>query len=684
MPKKAKKIKKIKAQAEKAGSTEPKEAGYTAKQITVLEGLAPVRKRPAMYIGSTSTEGLHHLVWEVVDNSIDEAMAGYCTEIRLTMYPGSKVEVADNGRGIPVEKHKQTKKSALETVLTTLHAGAKFGEGISYKVSGGLHGVGLSVVNALSEYVRAEVKRDGKLWMQEFQRGKALKKVKPIGSAKGTGTTISFIPDPQIFPQIEFSWQTVLDHLRQQAYLTKGIKIFCEDKRTKPHKTYNFHFEGGIASYVKHLNHNKEVKHQLPFYVNKEQDGIQVEAAFQYTEDYKETIFAFANNINTIEGGTHLVGFKTALTRCLNNYARKKEYLREKEENLSGDDVKSGLTGIISVKIRNPQFEGQTKTKLGNAEVKSIVDSVVTSSLNNYLEEHPKEAEGIISKCIVAQRARVAASSARDAVLRKGALEGLTLPGKLADCSSRDPLSTELYIVEGDSAGGSAKQGRSREFQAILPLRGKILNVEKSRLDKMLSNNEIKSLVIAMGTNIGEQFDIKGLRYNRIIIMTDADVDGSHIRTLLLTLFYRYFPEIIATGHLFIAQPPLFRVQLGKEVRYVYNENTLEKAKKELESKKTEVKKAKIKKIKLEEAVIPEEEGVATTFSIQRYKGLGEMNPTQLWETTMDPKTRVMKQVAIEDAEKADEIFDILMGSDVIPRKRFIHTHAKSVKNLDI
>lgn len=674
----------------------PKEGEYTAKQITVLEGLAPVRKRPGMYIGNTASEGLHHLIWEVVDNSIDEAMAGYCKNITVELMKDHMVKVIDDGRGIPVEKHKATKKSALETVMSTLHAGGKFGDG-GYKVSGGLHGVGLSVVNALSAYTRAEVKRDGKTWMIEFERGKPQGRVKPISGAKGTGTTIMFQPDPQIFSVLDFNLQTVLDHLRPQAYLTKGVRITIIDSRTtKRGETpfiYSFYFEGGVASYVQHLNAHKASKHPNTFYVEKEVNGVKVEVALRYTEEYKETVFSYANNEFTTEGGMHLTGFKTALTRTLNNYARKQGYIKEKDENLNSDDVKEGLTAVISVKLKEPQFEGQTKAKLGNVEAKSAVDTVTSEGLQVFLEEHPKDAEAILGKCILAARARLAARTARDSVLRKGALEGLTLPGKLADCSSRDPKESELYIVEGDSAGGSAKQGRSREFQAILPLRGKILNVEKARLDKMLANNEIKSLIIAMGTNIGEQFDISALRYERIIIMTDADVDGAHIRTLLLTLFYRYFPELIKQNHLFIAQPPLFRVQLGKDVRYVYKEDELEKIQNEMLKAKATAKAVKGKKdVKTVVAETPAEgepaettdETTTATVSIQRYKGLGEMNPTQLWETTMSPATRVMKKVTIDDGEKADEVFDVLMGDDVAPRKHFIHTHAKSVRNLDI
>ena len=672
-----------------------KTGGYTAQQITVLEGLEPVRKRPGMYIGSTGPAGLHHLVWEVMDNSIDEAMAGFCDTIVVKLLPDSVVEVTDNGRGIPVDIHKQFKVSALELVMTKLHAGGKFGEG-GYKVSGGLHGVGVSVVNALSRYTKAEVHRDGLAYAQEYQRGKPKARVKKIGRAKGTGTIITFRPDEEIFETLEFDWATILDHLRQQAYLTKGVKLIIKDER-QPAKplAYTFYFEGGIAAYVRHLNRHKEAKHESVFYIDKTIDDIQVEIAMQYTEEFKEIVLTFANNIYNLEGGTHLVGFRTALTRTLNNYARKHGLLKEKDENLTGEDTREGLTAIISVKVKEPQFEGQTKAKLGNSEVRPAVDSALDQGLEIFLEEHPREAETIIGKCLLAARARLAARAARDTVLRKGALEGLMLPGKLADCSSKDPSTSELYLVEGDSAGGSAKMGRNREHQAILPLRGKILNVERARLDKMLANNEIKSLIIAMGTNIGEQFDIKNLRYDRIIIMTDADVDGSHIRTLLLTMFYRYFPEIITQGHLYIAQPPLYRLQLGKNFRYVYNDAELEKAKEEMLRAKKEKKvepKAKTKKVETTkvETVTVEGEGEATAavseekINIQRYKGLGEMNPNQLWETTMDPEQRLMYRVTIDDAAKADQTFDILMGSVVEPRKKFIQTHAKSVKNLDI
>ncbi|MBI5037885.1 MAG: DNA topoisomerase (ATP-hydrolyzing) subunit B [Candidatus Kerfeldbacteria bacterium] len=687
--------KQSKKQAAHAAATAAASKEYSAKQITVLEGLAPVRKRPGMYIGNTASEGLHHMIWEVVDNSIDEAMAGFCKNIDIELMPNHMVSVTDDGRGIPVEKHKTTKKSSLETVLTVLHAGGKFGDG-GYKVSGGLHGVGVSVVNALSEYLRAEVKRDGKLWAQEYVRGKAKGQVKPVGKAVATGTTIIFQPDPEIFSVLDFDLELVFSHLRQQAYLTKGTRITVKDSRTvkkgQAAPQYSFYFEGGVASYVKHLNAHKAAKHVNTFFIEKESHDIHVEVALRYTEEYKETVISFANNIHTVEGGMHLTGFRTALTRSLNNYARKQGFLKEKEENLTADDVKEGLTAVISVKIKEPQFEGQTKAKLGNVEAKSAVDSVTSDGLQIFLEENPRDAEAIVGKCLLAQRARVAARAARDTVLRKGALEGMTLPGKLADCSSKNMDESELYIVEGDSAGGSAKQGRDRKFQAILPLRGKILNVEKARLDKMLANNEIKSLIIAMGTNIGEQFDLSQLRYGRIIIMTDADVDGSHIRTLLLTLFYRYFPSLIEQGHLYIAQPPLYRVQYGKNSQYVYREEELDSVVKAMQALAPRSK-GKAKEMKVVEAVkgdadVDGEAGETTEtvakVDVQRYKGLGEMNPTQLWETTMDPARRMMKQVTVGDAEKEDEVFDILMGDDVAPRKTFIHTHAKNVKNLDI
>lgn len=667
---------------------------YGADAITVLEGLDPVRKRPGMYIGSTSAAGLHHLIWEVVDNSIDEAMAGYGDTIDVSLLENGMVSVVDNGRGIPVEKHKTTGVSALETVLTKLHAGGKFGGG-GYKVSGGLHGVGVSVVNALSEYLKAEVHRDGKLWMQEYKTGKPLKPAKVIGTTKKTGTTITFKADPTIFTELEFSWGKILDRLRQQTYLTKGITINVFDRRPghRP-KKYSFYFEGGIKSYIKALNRNKSVKNETIFYFEKEIESNKVEIALQYNDEYNETVLAFANNIHNPEGGTHLVGFRTALTRVLNSYARNHNLIKEKQENLTGEDVREGLTAIVSVKLPDPQFEGQTKGKLGNAEMKTYVEQATGEMFNTFLEEHPKEAEAIIGKCVLSAQARLAARTARATILRKGALEGMTLPGKLADCSSRHPEECELYIVEGDSAGGSAKQGRNRKFQAILPLRGKILNVERARLDKMLANNEIKNLVIALGTNIDDQLDIEKLRYHRIIIMTDADVDGAHIRTLLLTLFFRHFGALVNAGHLYIAQPPLYQVKKNNQIKYAYSDEEKNKIIEDwggqvgeieevneddegefisAEDKVTDGKKAKT-----------DEKKKSSRISIQRYKGLGEMNPEQLWETTMNPETRIVKQVSIEDAARADQIFDMLMGDNVAPRKNFITTHAKKVENLDI
>jgi DNA gyrase subunit B len=678
-------LKKAKNNPEKKGQE------YTAKQITVLEGLESVRRRPGMYIGSTGPQGLHHLIWEVVDNSIDEAMGGYCKNITVTLLPDDMVAVEDDGRGIPVDLHKQYKISALELVLTKLHAGGKFGSG-GYKVSGGLHGVGVSVVNALSTYMKAEVKRDGQLWLQEYKCGVPQKKVKAIANVRGTGTTITFQADKTIFQTLEYDWNTVLDHLRQQAYLTKGTLVRVIDKRMRgKEQTHGFYFEGGIKSYVRFLNHQKEAKHPSIFYCMKEAEEVLVEIALQYVDDFKENVFAFANNIYNPDGGMHLVGLRSALTRVLNNYARKQGILKEKDENISGEDSREGLTAVISVKIKEPQFEGQTKAKLGNPEAKTAVESVFAEALEIFLEEHPKDAQAIIEKCILASRARLAARAARDTVLRKGALEGLTLPGKLADCSSRDADQSELFIVEGDSAGGSAKQGRNREFQAILPLRGKILNVERARLDKILANNEIKSLIVAMGTNIEEQFDLSKLRYQRIILMTDADVDGAHIRTLLLTLFYRYFPQIIANKHLFIAQPPLYRVSMGKEFKYAFTEAERDKYVAEYQKKKAESKSEKAAKTAkkpvvevIETDAGGEQPAAPSGIGVSRYKGLGEMNPEQLWETTMDPASRILKEVTVEDAQKADSIFDILMGSEVEPRKRFIQTHAKSVKNLDI
>lgn len=679
---------------------------YTAKDIYVLEGLEPVRKRPGMYIGSTGPDGLHHLIWEVFDNSLDEAMSGYAKNIAVHLLPAGKVKVSDDGRGIPVETHKQTKKSALETVLTTLHAGGKFG-GESYKIAGGLHGVGVSVVNALSRWLRVEVKRDGFLWAQEYKKGVPQGKVAKQEKAAGTGTSVIFDPDPDIFSEVRFDPQRVIDHLRQQAYLTKGVTIRIFDEREvkkgEEAPSYSFHFEGGIVSYIKHLNRFETPQHDNVFYVEKIQDEILVEVALQYINDIETREISFANNIHTTDGGMHLTGFRTALTRVLNDYAHKNNLMKEGDENISGDDAREGLLTIVSVKLREPQFEGQTKARLGTPSARTAVETVMGEAFAEFLEKNPPDAKNIIGKCLLAQKARKAAKAAREFVLRKGALEGMMLPGKLADCSSRDPEESELYLVEGDSAGGSAKQGRDRGFQAILPLRGKILNVERARLDHMLSSKEIRSLIIALGTAVGEEFDLSKIRYRRIIIMTDADVDGAHIRTLLLTLFYRYLLPIIEAGYLYIAQPPLYRIQAGKDVRYVFSEAEKDKVVKELIKSKTppplagqanpkQIPNSK-SKISNRENETEETENIGESaageekikgVTIQRYKGLGEMNPGQLWETTMDPKTRILKQVTIDDAEKASQIFDILMGDEVAPRRRFIQAHAKSVKNLDI
>lgn len=637
--------------------TKKTETTYEAKDIYVLEGLEPVRKRPAMYIGSTGSDGLHHLIWEVYDNAADEAMAGYCKNIEVTLLPGNKVKTVDDGRGIPVEKHPQTKKSALETVMTTLHAGAKFG-GKAYQVAGGLHGVGVSVVCALSKWMKAEVCRNGFKYSQEYSQGKAKTKVKKEGKCRQTGTTVIFEPDPEIFKEIKFDLKKILNHLRQQAYLTKGIKITVVDQREKPSQSYSFYFEGGLISYIKYLVRGITPRHSNIFYGSGEKNGILVEAALQYTEEYECYEEGFANNIHTEEGGTHLTGFRTALTRTFNDYARKNGLLKESDENLSGEDVREGLTGVISVKLREPQFEGQTKAKLGNPEAKMVVEAVVTEILSDFLERNPTDARNIIEKCILSQKARRAAKAARETVLRKGVLEGLALPGKLADCTSRKPEESELYIVEGESAGGSSRQARDRHFQAILPLRGKILNVERARLDKILASKEIKSLIIALGTAIAEDFNLEKLRYHRVIIMADGDVDGRHLVTLLLTLFYRYFKPIIERGYLYIAQPPLYKIQSGKEIKYAHSED-----------QKTQVLK-----------IFKKTSGI----SIQRYKGLGEMNPQELWETTMNPENRVLFQATIESAREADKIFDILMGEEVLPRKKFIQAHAKKVRNLDI
>jgi len=675
----------------------PKESNYKAEHIQVLEGLEPVRKRPGMYIGGTGIEGLHHLIWEIVDNSIDEVTAGYASHVEITIDEGNKVTVTDDGRGIPVEIHPKTGKSTLETVFTVLHAGGKFGGG-GYEISAGLHGVGMSVVNALSVWVMAEIHRNGKIYTQEYSKGISQGHLKVVGKTDKTGTKISFIPDDQIFTTINFEYDTILTHLRHRAYLTKGLKLSFIDNRSG--KRHGFYFEGGIKSYVQYLNRSKEALNVPPFYVEKQIGGTIVELAVQYTTGYSENIQSFANTVNTPEGGTHLTGFRSAITRVINEYARKNNFLKDNESNLTGDDIREGLTAIISVKIKDPQFEGQTKSKLGTPEVRAHVEQIMSEYFSYYLDENPNEAKKIIGKATLSARARAAAKAARETVIRKGALEGMTLPGKLADCSEKDPSVSEIYIVEGDSAGGSAKQGRDRRFQAILPLKGKILNVERARLDRMLSSDEIKALIIALGTGIGETFDPNKLRYNRIIIMTDADYDGAHIRTLLLTFFFRHMREIVDNGNLYIAQPPLFKIAYGKEKVYVYNEQEKKEAIQEFIDKKEERKKVRIEKQeleKLEEKTEEEKEVVsiseAVSFSeskdlsgilIQRYKGLGEMNPDQLWETTMDPDNRVLLQVTVDDAEKADEVFTMLMGSEVDPRKRFIQTHAKTVKNLDI
>ncbi|MBI4123238.1 MAG: DNA topoisomerase (ATP-hydrolyzing) subunit B [Parcubacteria group bacterium] len=666
-------------------SREGKGEGYTAQDIYVLEGLDPVRKRPGMYIGSTGPDGLHHLIWEVVDNSLDEAMAGHAKNIEITLLPKSQVHVTDDGRGIPVEKHAQTKKSALETVLTTLHAGAKFG-GKAYQVSGGLHGVGVSVVNALSMYLKAEVSRDGSKYAQEYSRGKAKTPVKNMGPSRLRGTAILFEPDPEIFREISFDIKKILFHLRQQAYLTPGVKITVSDKRDGEPFVYTFYFEGGLASYVHYLTREAAAKHDTVFYVKGEKEGMVAEVAFRYMEEFETYEESFANNILTGEGGTHLTGFRSALTRTLNEYAKKNNYLKG-EDALTGDDVREGITAVVSVKLREPQFEGQTKAKLGNPEAKTAVEAVVAEGLADFLERNPQDAKAIVENSLLASKARKAAKAARQTVLRKGALEGLSLPGKLADCISRNAEESELYIVEGESAGGSGKQARDRRFQAILPLRGKILNVERARLDKILESKEVRALIIALGAAIAEDFDIEKLRYQRIVIMTDADVDGSHIRTLLLTLFYRYFKPVIERGYLYVAQPPLYRIQAGKQISYAYTDVQKEDALKALAQDKKKSEKVPAKKKAKEESQEEGEEGAVAKISgvtIQRYKGLGEMNPEQLWETTMDPANRVLLRVGIEDGKEADKTFDILMGDEVLPRKKFIQTHAKSVKNLDI
>ncbi|WP_243387232.1 DNA topoisomerase (ATP-hydrolyzing) subunit B [Bacillus kexueae] len=631
---------------------------YDENQIQVLEGLEAVRKRPGMYIGSTTAKGLHHLVWEIVDNSIDEALAGYCTDIDVSIEKDNSITVRDNGRGIPVGIHEKMGRPAVEVIMTVLHAGGKFGGG-GYKVSGGLHGVGASVVNALSTELEVTVHRDGKVHYQKFERGVPCEDLKVIGETEITGTIVHFKPDPEIFQETTvYDYDTLANRLRELAFLNRGIKITIADNREENGRKNEYHYEGGIKSYVEHLNRTKEVLHEEPIYIEGEKDGITVEVSLQYNDGYTSNIYSFANNIHTYEGGTHESGFKTGLTRVINDYARKNGIFKESDQNLTGEDVREGLTAIVSVKHPDPQFEGQTKTKLGNSEARQITDSVFSEAFETFLLENPQEAKKIVEKGLMAARARLAAKKARELTRRKSALEISNLPGKLADCSSKDPSISELYVVEGDSAGGSAKQGRDRHFQAILPLRGKIINVEKARLDKILSNNEVRSIITALGTGIGEDFDISKARYHKIVIMTDADVDGAHIRTLLLTFFYRYMREIIESGYVYIAQPPLYKIQQGKRIEYAYNDRQLDEILNQL----------------------PEQ----PKPGIQRYKGLGEMNPEQLWETTMDPETRTLLQVTLEDAIEADETFEILMGDKVEPRRHFIEENARYVKNLDI
>ena len=635
---------------------------YGAEQIQVLEGLEAVRKRPGMYIGSTSVRGLHHMVYEIVDNCVDEALAGYCTEIKVEIEPGNIISVEDNGRGIPVEIHPKTKISTAETVYTVLHAGGKFGGDSGYKVSGGLHGVGASVVNALSTWTEVTIKRDGGLYQMSFEKGKTVKKLEKIGDAKGTGTKVRFLADDTIFESLDYEYEVLEKRFREMAFLIKGLKISIEDKREDPPKKAEFCFEGGLISFVEFLNKNKEKLHKDPIYIEKDGE-VPVEIAIQYTTSYSENIYTFVNNINTIEGGTHLEGFKRSLTKVFNDYARSHNILKDKDSNLQGEDIREGITAVISVKVKEPQFEGQTKTKLGNSEVTGIVQSMVNEALSTFLEENPTVAKAILEKCVSASRAREAARKARELVRRKSALETSTLPGKLADCSSKVPEECEVYIVEGDSAGGSAKQGRDRKFQAILPLWGKMLNVEKSRADKIYNNDKLQPVILAVGAGIGADFDITKIRYGKVIIMADADVDGAHIRTLLLTFFFRYMRPLIENGNVYLAQPPLYKLsKKGIKDIYCYTDADLEQAFKDLEEK-----------------------GIAReSLSLQRYKGLGEMNPEQLWETTMNPETRIMVKVTMDDAIKADEIFTVLMGDEVEPRREFIAQNAKYVKNLDI
>lgn len=690
-----------KASDDKAKKTAAKGSGYDASSITVLEGLDPVRKRPGMYIGTTGPDGLHHLIWEIFDNSRDEAMGGHADDIEISLLPGNRIRVADNGRGIPVDKHPQTKISALEMIMTTLHAGGKFGgESSGYKVSGGLHGVGASVVNALSTYARAEVHRDGGRHEQEYQIGKPKSAVKKIGTSDRHGTIISFDADPSIFNEIKYDWNRIVSHVRQQAYLVKGTRISVIDARALPAfdetqafylrelgleaPSMTFYFEGGLRSLVSFYNQHQTPVHKNIFYVEKEQDDVAVEIAFQYVDDLSPKLMAFANNIYNPEHGTHVTGFKTALTRTINSYGRSAGILKESEENFTGEDVLEGITAVVSVKMPEIQFEGQTKAKLGSVEAQGATASVFGEALATFFEENPDDAKAIVNKVLIALKARKAAKAAKDSVLRKGALEGMTLPGKLADCQTKAAEESELFIVEGDSAGGSAKTGRDRRTQAILPLRGKILNIERARLDKMLASEQIKNLVIALGTAIGDVFDIGKLRYHKIIIATDADVDGAHIRTLLLTLFFRHFRAIIDGGFVYIAQPPLYKIKRGKEVLYAYTDEE----KFQILGKDADVaEEASDDVSEEEEGEEGEEEEVkktnSTRVSIQRYKGLGEMNPDELWETTMNPENRVLKRVTVEDAAEADRIFDVLMGTDVASRKSFIQSNAK-LANLDV
>ncbi len=684
-----------------ADKDKKKEHKYSAEDITVLEGLEPVRKRPGMYIGSTGVEGLHHLIWEIFDNSRDEAMGGFANHIEVALLPNNRIRVTDNGRGIPVGIHPKTKVSALETIMTTLHAGGKF-DHASYKVSGGLHGVGASVVNALSIYTKAEVHQDGNIHMQEYKQGKKKAAVKKVGKTDFTGTIITFEPDPEIFKEIRFNWTEIVSHMRQQAYLVKGLRIVVIDARGEKEgvdkeglaylekvvtdvPTMTFYFEGGLMSLIKFYNQKYTPVHKNVFYVEKELDGVTVEVALQYVDDITTRELAFANNTFNSEGGMHITGFRTALTKKLNDYAKKTNTLKD-GDGLTADDVREGLTVVVSVKLPEIQFEGQTKAKLGSVEARGATERVFGEAFNEFLEENPDDARAIVGKVILALRARKAAKAAKDSILRKGALEGMTLPGKLADCQTSDMDEAELFIVEGDSAGGSSKQGRDRRTQAILPLKGKILNVERARLDKMLASVEIKSLIIALGTAIGDAFDMGKLRYGKIIIATDADVDGAHIRTLLLTLFYRHFRQVIEQGHIFIAMPPLYKIKKGKEISYAYTDAEKEAIVgkdaeiAEDESEEEEVVEGQEQEV---EAKGKKEAPKKPRVSIQRYKGLGEMNPEELWETTMDPKTRMIKKVSIEDAQNADRVFDVLMGTDVASRKSFIQTHAKEA-TLDI